>query len=91
MDFVVELLLELLMEGGFALADSKKTPTGIRVLLAVLLAVFYSALIGVAMTVGVNTLAKDITTSIFLFVMAGILIIMAIVFLLKIYKKVMSR
>lgn len=47
MDFIFEILFELILEGCIEVAGEKKVPIVLRVLCAVVLGVFYLGLVGV--------------------------------------------
>ena len=87
MDFILELVLSLLVEGSFELTKSRKIPKIIRVALAVFLIGFYGALVGLMIVIGVKMLNRDIKVSIVFFAVALFLIVSIAVILRRNYKK----
>lgn len=54
MEFVLELILEIIIEGTFELSTSKKVILPIRIILSLILLLIYGALIGVIAMVGIG-------------------------------------
>lgn len=64
MDFLIEFLLEIVLEGCFMLSTEKKVPLAIRILLGTVLAAIYLLLVGAIVYLAISN------HSILMFVMA---------------------
>ena len=54
MDFVFELLFEIILEGCIEITEVKKVPLIFRILCALVLVVFYGGLIGILLFVAIS-------------------------------------
>lgn len=54
MDFVFELLVEIILEGCIGVAKEKKVPLILRILCVILLVVFYGGFIGILLYIAVS-------------------------------------
>lgn len=69
MDFIIELILELLLEGSIELGTSKKISKYIRYPILILLLLFYLAIIGLVLFVGISALSESLIGGIILIVL----------------------
>lgn len=78
MDFIIELILELAIEGSLAIGTNKKISRWIRYPLLFLLAIFYICILGVIAVAGIKILDSNfilgIVFLIFDFVFSAVLI-----------------
>lgn len=54
MDFVFELLVEIILEGCIGVAEEKKVPLILRILCVLLLVVFYGGFIGILLSIAIS-------------------------------------
>lgn len=79
MDFLIELIGEILIEGSFELGTNKKISKWIRYPILTLLIIFYSVIILGILFIGINSINENFWLSIFLMGVALILFIGTIV------------
>ena len=79
MEFFVEILLELILEGTMEASQSKKVPKVIRGFLIVLISAFYLSVIGLILFIGVSCWKTNkiggliiITIGLAIFIMAAV-------------------
>ena len=87
MDFLLELILELFMEGSIELASDKKVPKFIRYPLGILLISFLGFIIGCMLILGVAILKESVVAGVFIILVALFLLIMAIYRFKEIYRQ----
>lgn len=75
MDFLIELIGEILIESSFELATNKKVSKWIRYPILTLLIIFYSAIILGILFIGINYINENFWLSIFLIVVSLLLFI----------------
>lgn len=85
MDFIFEILLDLIIEGCFEASTNKKVPKIIRYPLIALIVLFFISIIAGIFILGISLLDKNIYGSLFIIAISIILIIVAIYRLRKIY------
>lgn len=78
MNFVIELILELVMEGGLEVGKNKKFSKWIRYPLLFLIIIFYSAVILLLIYLGISVYKTNITGGIALLLIAVILLILTV-------------
>ena len=79
MDFLIELIGDVLIEGSFELATNKKVSKWIRYPILSLFIIFYSAIILGILFIGINSINENFWLSIFLIVVSLVLFIGTIV------------
>ena len=79
MEFLFEILLELILEGGVAASQNKKVPKVVRGFLIVLISAFFLSVIGLILLIGVTCWRTNkiggsviITIGLALFIMAAV-------------------
>ncbi len=88
MDFLFELIFEVIIEGTIELGTSKKVPSPIRVLLLLILGVIFGALIGMFAMIGIDCWKRgDIAIATLLFAIAVALTLFVVFGLGKKYKE----
>ena len=85
MDFLFELLLELILEGTVELSKSIKVPKYIRYLLIGLIVLFFIAVIGIVLIAGFVSLEQNLLQGFLIIALAIFLLIMSIVKFKKTY------
>lgn len=85
MDFIFEILLDLIIEGCFEVSTNKKVPKIIRYPLIALIVLFFISIIGGIFILGISLWNKNIYGSIFIILISIILLMAAIYRLKKIY------
>ncbi len=84
MDFLIELLLELVLEGSVEIVKSKRVSRIIRYPLIFLLALFFAAVEGLILFVGISMLKTS--------VLGGVIVIaLAVVFLIALVIKIVRE
>lgn len=54
MDFVLEFLFEIILEGCLEITEEKKVPLILRILCAVILVIVYGGMVGILLYVGIS-------------------------------------
>lgn len=90
MDFIFEIVGEILIEGAFEIISNKKIPKWIRYPILMFITLFYSLIVGTFIYLGLDFLKKSIITSLIIFLIAIFLIIMIVVVIIKNKKKHLS-
>lgn len=85
MDFIFEILLDLIIEGCFEASSNKKIPKVIRYPLIALIVSFFISVIAGIFILGVSLWHKDVYGSLFIIFISIILLIVAIYRLRKVY------
>lgn len=75
MDFLIELIGDILIEGSFELATSKRISKWIRYPILSILIIFYSVIILGILFIGINSINENFWLSIFLIVVSLLLFI----------------
>lgn len=83
MDFLFELLFELIAEGTVELSKSKKVPKYIRYILIGIIALFFIAVIGLVFFVGLMILKQNLFWGIIIIAFALFMLVMSIIKLKK--------
>ena len=87
MEFIIELILDLLLEGSIEASKSEKVPKPIRYILIALISLFFLAVIGLIIFIGIDTLKNSKIGGIIVISMGVLLLILAIMKFKKIYLK----
>lgn len=74
MDFLMELLLELLVDGGIEIASNRKFPKSIRWLIIILIILFYAIIIFGLIILGIILMNKNIYVG-WLLILIGLLLL----------------
>ena len=83
MDFLIELIGEIFIEGLFELATNRKVPKIIRYPLLALFILFYLGIIGLLVLLGIRLYFENKLAALILWILAGGLVIITIVSLRK--------
>ena len=87
MEFIIELILDLLLEGSIEASKSEKVPKPIRYILIALISLFFLSVIGLIIFIGIDTLKNSKLAGIIVISMGVLLLILAIMKFKKIYLK----
>lgn len=85
MDFIIELLLELIFEGGMELSTSKKVPKWLRIILSSIIILFMLTITIGLVLIGILLIKTDLLPSIFFIVIGFVLLIGTIMKIKKLY------
>lgn len=85
MEFIFELILELLFEGSMELSTNKKTPKWLRIILAIFIILFMLTITIGLIVIGLLFIKSEPLVSVFIIIVGSILLIGAIIKLKKIY------
>ena len=85
MEFLIELVLELALEGGVELSKSKKIPKIIRYLVIILIVLFFAVIIIGLFLIGVTILKNNIIVGLFMIAISVIFLFLAMIKFKKIY------
>ncbi len=91
MDFLFELLFELIAEGTFALSKSIKVPKYIRYPLIGIIVLFCIAVIGIVLITGLISLEQNLLLGFLFIALAIFMLVMGIVKFKKTYLKRMNK
>ena len=84
MDFIFELLFEIILEGCIELTEEKKVSLILRILCAFLLVVFYGGFIGILLFVAISNQSG---LMLFITVIVALIILITFVYKYRIIKK----
>lgn len=77
MEFILEILFELILEGSIEFGGDKKVPLIVRIILMSIFGLIYAGLIGIIAMVGISAWERDsVATSIFIFVLDGLFVVL---------------
>ena len=85
MDILIELVLDLLLEGSIEASKCKKTPKVIRWLLLLFIAVFFLGVICLMFFVGLIIIKDNILVGIFILLISAFMLIASIIKFKKVY------
>ena len=85
MEFFVEILLELILEGTMEASQNKKVPKLVRVVPIVLISAFYLSVIGLILFIGVTCWKTNKIGGLIIITIGSVIFIMAAVKFRKIY------
>lgn len=85
MEYIFEILLELVLEGSVEVSKSRKVPKYIRYPLIVLIALFFIAVLGLIFFGGILALKKNVLVGIALILLGSLLLIMSVIKFRKTY------
>ncbi len=85
MEYIFEILLELVLEGSIEVIKSRKVPKYIRYPLIVLISLFFIAVLGLIFFGGILALKKNVLVGILLIFLGALLLIMSVIKLRKAY------
>ena len=87
MEFIFELIAELILEGSIEISSNKKISKWIRYPLIFLIVLFFLTVIGLILFLGICLFNKNILGSLFIIAIGIIFLILSIVKFRKIYIK----
>ena len=85
MEFLFEILLELILEGTMEASQNKKVPKPVRVVLIVLISAFYLSVIGLILFIGVSCWKTNKIGGLIIITIGSVIFIMAAVKFRKMY------
>ena len=85
MEFLFEILLELILEGTMTASQNKKVPKLVRVVLIVLISAFYLSVIGLILFIGVTCWKTNKIGGLIIITIGSVIFIMAAVKFRKMY------
>lgn len=85
MEFLIELILELTLEGSIEASKSNKVPKFIRYILIAFIVLFFLAVIGLIFLTGILILKENLIAGIFMFLIGVLMLIMSIIKFRKTY------
>lgn len=85
MEFLIEILLELILEGGIEISSNKKVPKWIRYPMIVLILLFFTFVIVAILVLGMYILTQNIFMGIVIITIGVILLISQIIKIRKMY------
>ena len=87
MDFIFELILELVLEGSIEASKSKKVPKPIRYLLIILISLFFISVAGLIIWVGIDSIKSNLVGGILVIGFGIVFFILCILEFKKAYIK----
>ena len=85
MEFIIELILELLFDFGIDASQNKKVPKFIRVLLITLISLVFISIISLIIIMGLLTIKKELIGGIIIILTGLIMLVLSIVKFRKMY------
>ena len=85
MEFLFEILLELILEGTMTARQNKKVPKAVRVFLIVLISALYLSVIGLILFIGVTCWKTNKIGGLIIITIGSVIFIMAAVKFRKMY------
>lgn len=85
MEFLIELVLELALEGGIEASKNKKIPRIIRYLIISIIVLFFATIILGLFVIGILMLKESVAFGIFMILISIILFISSIIKFKKVY------
>lgn len=85
MEFLIEFILELVLEGSIEASKSSKVPKPIRMMLVLILCIFFLSIIGLMMYVATISLKENIYLAILMYFLSLFMLIAVIIKFKKIY------
>lgn len=85
MEFLFEILLELILEGTMMASQNKKVPKAVRVFLIVLISALYLSVIGLILFIGVTCWKTNKIGGLIIITIGSVIFIMAAVKFRKMY------
>lgn len=83
MEFVIELIFEIIIEGSMEIWSEKKLPMPLRILAAIIFLVFYLGFVGVFLFMGYNAMIDHDIVAAVLFFAVGFGILIAVIYLIR--------
>ena len=87
MDFILDLLIDLVLEDGMEASQNKKIPKGIRYLILTVVVLIYALIIGAVVWFGIETLKDDTAVGVGILIFAVVFLVLCIVKFVNAYKK----
>lgn len=91
MDFIIEFILELVIEGGIEIGSNKKVSKWIRYPILALVIVFYLALITMLIFIGITVVKEQFITAVAFWLVALLLLIGTLYTFNKKYKELKEK
>lgn len=87
MEAIIEFILELFVEGSIEAAQSSRVPAAVRYILAVILALFFIAVIGIIFLTGILAIRESILLGAFVLTLGVFMLVRGILMFRRIYIK----
>ena len=91
MELLVEILIDLIFEGTIELSANKKVPRLIRYLLILIISLFFLAIIGVILIIGLSLYSKNKISSIIIILLSILILIASIITFKKKYLTIKEK
>ena len=83
MESIIEIILELVLEGSIEASKSSKIPKPVRYLITAIIVLLFIAFIGFILWVGVIVLSDNIPAGIFLILMGVVMTLLGVIKFIK--------
>lgn len=87
MEFILEYILELALEGGIEASKSSKIPKPVRYLIIAVITMFFVAVIGIIFLAGILILKESIIFGILLLLLGLFLLVRGVIMFRKTYMR----
>ncbi len=87
MDFILDLLIDIVLEDGMEASQNKKLPKGIRYLILIAVILLYALIIGLVVWFGIETLEDNVGAGVGILAFAAIFLVLTIIRFAKILKR----
>lgn len=91
MDIIIEIIVDLIVDGSIEATKSNRVPAAVRCVLAVILALLFIAVIGIMFLTGVLAIRESIPLGIFLLALGVFMLVRTVMMFRKIYLKNFRR
>ena len=91
MELIVEIVLELLVEGGIEIASSKKINNKVRYFAAFLIVLFYLIVVLGMITIGILIFKNSILGGLFIVSIGLLLLVLSVIKFSKLYKEMKKK
>ena len=85
MEILIEFLVDLILSGSIELSKSNKLPKKLRILLIILISLFFISMIGLIILTGILIIKNNIYAGLILITIGLFLLILSIIKFIRIY------
>ncbi len=87
MDFILDLLIDFVLEDGLEASQNKKLPKGVRYFILTVVILLYALIIGFVVWFGIDALKDNIAVGVGILIFAVVFLVLCIAKFVSAYKK----
>ncbi|MBR6253032.1 MAG: hypothetical protein IKR04_04245 [Clostridia bacterium] len=87
MDFILDLLIDLVLEDGIEASQNKKIPKGLRYVILTAVILIYAMIIGLVVWFGITTLKESVVFGVGIIIFAVVFAVLCIIKFVNAYKR----